>query len=314
MKSTDLQKLAENVARSFSLTLKGVPKAQRESITLTYLLARLADTISDSGTWSTADRLLHLERFEASIYGSTYKSWRLTHNVGGFKSSEAELILAADQLIVWFHALSEPQRICGQEVLKTLISAMKWDLKTFGDLTIPKYGVKDMMTFDWYCYSIAGCVGAYWVKIFNLPQDLENLAIAYGKGLQRINILRDAVSDFKINRVYLPASELQKFGLHLDSPFWTQSGWGPFVAEYIRETRKLLSYGANFCDALPYRPLRLRWASALPLQIGWKTLDQIETQKDWTRPQKISRKHIKNLVFSSLFEVVFKRSYSKKYR
>jgi phytoene/squalene synthetase len=310
----ELKELSDSVARSFSMTLKTVPVAQRRAVALTYLLARLADTLADCGNWTTADRLKHLERWERAIAELKVEHWKLENNVGSFSEKEATLVLHAEFLLKSFIALSESQRHSGQGVLKTLISAMKWDLKTFGELETVKYGIKDLATFDWYCFSIAGCVGGYWVKIFNLPQNLENLAVAYGKGLQRINILRDIAADYKNHRIYLPISDLQKHNINLDSPFWKQEGWRSFVDEYIRETRKLLMYGANFCDAMSYRPLRLRWASVLPLMIGWKTLDKLSRPHSWESPLKITRDEVKNLAMSSIFAVIFKRSFTKKFQ
>lgn len=309
-----LDELARRVARSFALTLKGLPKEYRESITLTYLLARYADTISDCGNWTTHERLIYLDQWEKAILHLKPELFKLTHSVGSFSEAEASLLLEGENLLKVFIGFSSRARDASQEVLKILISAMKWDLNTFDALSALKFGIKDRSAFDWYCFSIAGCVGAYWVRAFDLDSHLEPLAVAYGKALQRINILRDVVGDYKIKRVYLPISDLQKHDLQFDTPFWTQPNWKYFVSEYIAETRRLLLYGANFCDSIGYLNLRLRWASSLPLHIGWKTLDQLEAQDDWNIPQKISRSEVKDLAIRSLFAVFFNRSTTKKYQ
>lgn len=309
-----LNELARSVARSFSLTLKGIPQPQRNAITLTYLLARFADTIADSGAWPLLVRQQHLDQLEAAIIQLKPELWELKNSVEGFGASEATLLLAGRDLLMSFANLERGQLTAGQDVLKTLVGAMKWDLKTFGESKKVIAGCADRTAFEDYTYSIAGCVGAYWVQIFKLAQNLEPMAIAYGKALQRINIIRDVVSDFKINRVYLPVSELERFAFDCAKPLWLQPAWKDFVSGYLKETRDMLLLGAEFCDALPYLPLRLKWASALPLVIGFETLNAIERANTWDPPVKITRQKVKSLVFRSFIELVFKRSLAKKFR
>jgi len=303
------RKLVRSVSRSFSLTLQLLPKSHRSTVTLTYLLARLADTITDSGRWSADQRLKHLTSWEAALVQKNKSLWKLDGSLGTFSEKEAQLLLLGGDLIEEFLRLAPQTQHLVEEVLKILVSGMRWDLKTFATSgpETPVRGCDSVSIFDWYCYAIAGCVGSFWVNIFNLPRNFENLATEYGKGLQRINILRDVVEDFGRGRVYLPIDQLSAHGVD-GNRLWRDSKWFDFVKSYIAETRRLLLYGANFCDAIPYTEFRLRWASRLPLVIGLKTLDRLESLREWPdAPVKISRREVRGLVLKSLVDVFLSR-------
>ena len=273
---------------------------------LSYLLARLADTLTDSGSWSLEERLSHLERFENAILRSDPKWWKLSGSLGKFSDNDARLLAEGADLLVAYRELPSLQRDSAVEVLKTLIHGMKWDLKTFSGASVaaPIFGVKDFPAFDWYCFSIAGCVGRFWTQIFSLPTHLELLAVAYGKALQRINILRDVREDWQRGRVYLPQNLCDVFEFGKGEP-WRHPRWREFCKSYIQETRELLLQGAFFCDSIPRGSIRLRFASMMPLLIGFKTLDALERAGSWEERIKISRRDVKRLGIVALTKALF---------
>jgi farnesyl-diphosphate farnesyltransferase len=63
-----------------------------------------------------------------------------------------------------------------------------------------------------YCYIVAGIVGELLTELFvdftpaleRVRKDLEGRAALFGEGLQLVNILKDADSDARHGRVYLP--------------------------------------------------------------------------------------------------------------
>ena len=57
------------VSRSFYLTLRVLPRELREPVGLAYLLARAADTISDTRLVPPVDRLQHLVAFREQVAG-----------------------------------------------------------------------------------------------------------------------------------------------------------------------------------------------------------------------------------------------------
>ena len=77
-------------------------------------------------------------------------------------------------------------------------------------------------TFDdlvGYCRRVAGTVGRLSLSIYGTsePERAEKLADDLGVALQFTNILRDIVEDHRsLGRVYLPAADLERFGLGPD--------------------------------------------------------------------------------------------------
>lgn len=311
------KKWVKRVSRSFSLSLLSLPKAERTAVGLTYLLARYADTLTDCGSWSQEERLAHLESWENAILKKDLNAWKLTGSLGKFESKDAEFLVEGTDLLRNFFEESERHQEFARELLKTLLQGMKFDLKAFegASANSPVYGCKDEATFDYYCFLIAGCVGRYWVQIFGLPPNLELLAVAYGKGLQRINIIRDVVEDWGRGRVYLPKDALSRFSLDRGEP-WRGPNWRDYSFKYIQETKKLLVSGLHFCESIPDGQYRLRFASSMPLRIGLETLKALEETSSWERRIKISRSSVRSLAFGAMMNLFFPRnlsSWSRKY-
>ena len=87
------------------------------------------------------------------------------------------------------------------------------------DLTIDQEG-RRFATFDElaaYCRCVAGSIGRLCVGVFGASdlQAAPPLADTLGIGLQQINILRDIREDLANGRIYLPAEDLDRFGVTL---------------------------------------------------------------------------------------------------
>lgn len=67
---------------------------------------------------------------------------------------------------------------------------------------------------DRYCYHVASIVGLIMVHVLTEPApELARPALDLGTAMQLTNILRDIGEDFKLDRIYLPMTELEKFGV-----------------------------------------------------------------------------------------------------
>jgi phytoene synthase len=70
---------------------------------------------------------------------------------------------------------------------------------------------------DNYCYHVASVVGLIMVHVLTEPSpELLKPARDLGTAMQLTNILRDIAEDWQRDRLYLPADELEKFGLTED--------------------------------------------------------------------------------------------------
>jgi phytoene synthase len=80
------------------------------------------------------------------------------------------------------------------------------------DLTCNRY--PDFASLQLYCHRVAGVVGLLAASIFGYrnPKTLE-YAEKLGLAFQLTNIIRDVGEDARKNRIYLPADEMQRFGV-----------------------------------------------------------------------------------------------------
>ena len=80
------------------------------------------------------------------------------------------------------------------------------------DLTQTRYATADEV--DDYCDGVASSVGLACLPIFGLSDTRHaDFAVALGRAVQWVNILRDIRSDARRGRVYLPMDELKKHGV-----------------------------------------------------------------------------------------------------
>jgi hydroxysqualene synthase len=70
----------------------------------------------------------------------------------------------------------------------------------------------DEEALDRYCRAVAGTVGLLSVRIFGAG-DAEEFALRLARALQLVNVLRDADEDAARDRVYIPSSMLETFGV-----------------------------------------------------------------------------------------------------
>lgn len=275
-------------------------------------MARVADSIADSGNWSSLKRLSYLEAWEKALFHSQVKSFSISDSVGSFNEAESRLLLEAPKIAEHFLSYPEKDRAIAIDLLKSLFRGMRFVIEKFSNASkeAPVFASETQEEFDFYCYRHAGCVGSFWVQIFGLPFDLESFAVDYGKALERINILRDLKSDREKGHIFLPKKELEKQGLHTTEP-WKERAWSDYLEAYIQETKALFLRGVFFCDSIPYGRFRLRWASMMPLKIGVHSLDFFWQNKRDVNQNKISRNKVYQLAVESLLDVLLNRKLNK---
>ena len=80
------------------------------------------------------------------------------------------------------------------------------------DLTTHRY--PDLQALELYCYRVASVVGLLSIEIFGYRHPAcRAYAVSLGQALQLTNILRDVQTDARRGRIYLPQSELARFGV-----------------------------------------------------------------------------------------------------
>ncbi len=88
------------------------------------------------------------------------------------------------------------------------------DLITGVEMDLGRVRLKDWPELDKYCYHVASVVGLIMVHVLTEPApELLRPARDLGTAMQLTNILRDVGEDWQRDRVYLPADELERYGI-----------------------------------------------------------------------------------------------------
>ena len=79
------------------------------------------------------------------------------------------------------------------------------------DVTVRCYATYDDLRE--YCYLVASTVGLLVMPVLGtVSADAGGYGVALGRAMQMTNILRDVGEDARMDRIYLPAEDLQRFG------------------------------------------------------------------------------------------------------
>jgi len=109
----------------------------------------------------------------------------------------------------------------------------------------------------------------------------------FGKALQLINILRDYPLDLQAGRSYLPVPNHEQVALNpaLARPEWER--WRQRASGYLEEAWKYV---------IAVRPWRVRFACAVPVFIGVRTLDLLGDASENRAGIKVSRNEVRRLM------------------
>ena len=162
---------------------------------------------------------------------------------------------------------------------------------------------------DNYIYLVAGCVGEFWTRVcvrrvkgFSARSldEMRELGVAYGKGLQLVNILRDVRDDLRNGRCYLPKEELEPLGVKLVRMPERGQAVQPVVDHWLARAEQGISAGIEYACAL--RSWRLRLATVLPALIGARTLALLREAgpEVWQRRVKVTRPEVRGVLVKML--------------
>ncbi len=317
-----LTTLLRDVSRSFYLTLRLLPGAVRSQIGLAYLLARATDTLADTEVVPLDQRLEALDQLRSRILGARIDPVDFSGMAENQSlPSERALLVRIEEAITVLGTLPCFDRCCIREVVETITSGQKLDLQRFHSAQSSRIvSLANESELDDYTFRVAGCVGGFWTRLcrshlfptapLDLPAYLEN-AVRFGKGLQRVNILRDIPADLARGRCYLPGEELQSNGLQpseLTNPA-AMDRFRPVYQRHLAIAAEHLAAGWKYTCATPRGQTRVRIACALPLLIGIETLRLLGAGNvlDPAHRIKVPRRRIRSLLLQSFLLHPFPR-------
>lgn len=300
MKDLEKNTLLASVSRSFYLTIRALPGPLRRPIGTAYLLARATDTIADTASIPVPERLHHLHLLADCILerNDPAKLVEIGAAICPRQTDQAEKILIAGlfEILEDYQLLDEADRADVRWVLGHIIRGQRNDLEYFnGGLKALPYDA----ALEEYTWLVAGCVGEFWTRLCarKLPRfarrpeaEMLTLGRDFGKGLQLVNILRDLRADLANGRCYLPLNP---------GNIWQNPAAPAIYETWLLRAAQLLSSGWDYVLAL--RGWRLRFACALPILIGLRTLALLKKQTPWQSEErvKVSRREIRGILFQT---------------
>jgi phytoene synthase len=180
-------------ARNFAYGIRLLPPAKRQSLAALYAFARRIDDIGD-GTMAAPDKLTALEQARSEVLALDKPGTPAP------PASDPVLVALADTA----RRFPVPLPAFGELIDGCVADTRGATYTTFDDL-------------HYYCRCVAGSIGRLSLGVFGSDDrpTAESLADSLGVALQLTNILRDIREDYQNGRVYLPAEDLDRFGVTL---------------------------------------------------------------------------------------------------
>ena len=318
----ELLPLLKRVSRAFYLSIRVLPSTLREPVGLAYLLARAADTITDTEALSPEERLDGLLTFREVVRSHRTDVGRLDNLVSlsehQLTSAEHHLLESVPIAIGMLSNLNEDDRHLVTDIVTRLTNGMEFDLTRFPpDASGQMRSLESRRELDSYTYLVAGCVGEFWTRITVTHTealrswDLEEMSaigVRFGQALQMTNVLRDLAADLHSGRCYLPSEWLSEIGLTPQDLTDPRIGLAarPVLARGIEVALDHFSEAERYLVAIPQSCVRLRLSAMWPLLMGLATLERVVRSQYWLNPRvrlKVSRLWVLRMMAASLFVV-----------
>ena len=278
------------------------------------VILELAEPRVRTGVWEhTSFRRDPVTRMRRTGYAAIADEW-----IPIKPGSDGALMLALPEGLSLLQTLSPADQTSVRWVLGHITQGQTLDVSRFGS------GPQALATeaeLEDYTWLVAGCVGEFWTALCArhlpgfaaLPTDeMHALGRAYGMGLQRLNIVRDAGADLAQGRCYWPAQQLHAWGLSpeslsqavLEGQAHTLAQLTPLYQSYLQQIQTQLAAGLRYSCAVQSR--RLRLASALPALIGARTVALLlqAGPASLTQRVKMPRREVQGLLWRLLLRGV----------
>ena len=260
------QQKAAQSGSSFYYSFRFLAPDRRRAITALYAFCREVDDIAD-------------EVSDVNIARAKLGWWR---------SELANLFSGHPQHPVT-KALEPAVKLFGvdQSRLNEIIDGMEMDLT--------RHRYSDFDSLRLYCHRVAGVVGQLSASIFGFTRTetleyAENLGLAF----QLTNIIRDVGEDARRDRIYLPADEMQRFGVSVESVMSAQ--YTPAFEQLMafQAARAKSLYDEAFQALLP-EDRRQQRPGLIMAGIYRTLLDEVEREQFRVMHQRISLTPLRKL-------------------
>lgn len=242
------RKSASNLAMAFVL----LPKGKRDAMSALYAFCREVDDVADDETIPVEERRRLLAAWRSDVRRAC--------------DDQAAEFAVNQELRPFIRQYKLPY-----EHFDALIQGVEMDLD------IKSY--RDYADLELYCYRVASVVGLLSIEIFGYTNPKSrDYAVHLGKALQLTNILRDVRTDAVRNRVYLPQTELARYGVSPEEilRFEYSPRYRQLAASVCARARHFYRLAR---ETLPAEDRRQMVAAELMGSVYWRLLDKLEAER-----------------------------------
>jgi farnesyl-diphosphate farnesyltransferase len=307
----------EKVSRTFTLSIRILPHELRNYVGHAYLICRFLDSLEDASEVAIATKHKALVKAikvltENSADQKTKNYFKEFSTLQEFPKYEVKLLKNLDLLVKGLKVF--PQEACD--------SINKWAIEMANGMKKYAFG-KDENPFphfnseelEEYTYYVAGTVGMMLTELFQadckIPQAklqiMSENAIAFGKALQYVNIIKDSRADYQEGRCFIPDDLLKKYNISKEEFFNKNSQNTDAVKNVYKnlfdKAWLYLNKALAYIKAIPSRYWRVRLFCIWPIILAAKTLISISENLDsfitGSTKYKITRPEVKRSVLFS---------------
>ncbi len=298
----------QGVSRTFALTIPQLPEKLRCVVGNAYLLCRIADTVEDEAALSADQKRLFTDQFIQVVEGEkqaiTFAQDLFPLLSEQTLEAERDLIRNTERIIRITQSYNDNQKKALARCVRIMAKGMA-DYQEKETLN----GLPDQVTMDDYCYYVAGVVGEMLAELFcdyseEISQDhdeLMDLSVSFGQGLQMTNILKDIWDDQQRGVCWLPRETFSKYGFNLTDlkPGNNNAEFQQGLGELLGIARAHLEDAMKYTLLLPPHEKGIRKFCLWAIGMAVLTLNKINKNRNFSHGYqvKISRRSVKATIF-----------------
>ena len=302
--------LLEGVSRTFALTIPQLPASLYGAVANAYLLCRIVDTIEDEVSLTPEQKRHFCSEF-IDVVKTGDNSETFAIELAPLLSdqtipAEHTLIHVIPRVIEITHTFEKEQI----DALASCVETMAEGMPIYQAMDLSA-GVATMADMDKYCYYVAGCVGEMLARLFchyspeiNAHRDeLLELSVSFGQGLQMTNILKDIWDDAQRGVCWLPQDIFTETGFDLKTltPETNDENFRKGLEHLLSIAQGHLHNALRYTQLLPSHEVGMRNFCLWALGMSVLTLDKIKQNLDFNESNqvKITRKSVKATILAT---------------
>jgi farnesyl-diphosphate farnesyltransferase len=254
--------ILEKTSRTFFIPISYLTDGLKEAVASAYLCMRAIDEIEDHPALPAEVKYKLLITTSTLLKEEKLDEQKLTNTYQPYQTHLPEVTL---RLADWL-------RICPSGLKKRIADATSLMAQGMAEWVSKDWQIQTEEDLDDYTYYVAGLVGVMLSDIWEWHDKTKTdrkLAIAFGRGLQSVNILRNRAED-------------KDRGVNFFPNDWKEE-------DMFAYARRNLALGDNYIESL--NPGSIMHFCQIPLALAHGTLDGLAQGRE-----KISREEVKDIV------------------